>query len=204
MISKIYPDNPNPKEIERFADVLTDGGVVIYPTDTVYSFGCSIYSPDAIERIAKIKGVDAQKYQFTLVFNSISQISQYTKSVDNKVFKLLRKNTPGPFTFILNSNNELPKHLRVKSKTIGVRIPNNNIPIELIELIQEPIISTSVYLDGEEREYMTDPELMHEKYHKLVDLVVDGGYGNLSASTIVDCSGNTPEIIRQGLGELIV
>ncbi len=204
MITKIYPDNPSPKEIERLADVISSGGVVIYPTDTVYSFGCSIHKPQAIERIAQIKGVDAKTYKFSLIFNSISQITQYTRMVDNQTFKLMKKNLPGPFTFILNSNNELPKHLRVKAKTIGARIPNNSIPLDLVELLQEPIISTSVYVDDEEDEYMTDPELMHEKYHKLVDLVVDGGYGNLSASTIVDCSGDDMEIIRQGLGELLL
>ncbi len=202
MIIKAYSDNPNPKVIEQIADVISSGGVVIYPTDTVYSFGCSICHPKAIERIAQIKRVDAKKYRFSIVFDSISHITRYTKAVDNKIFKLLKKNLPGAFTFVLDSNNELPKYLRKNSKTIGVRVPDNNIPLEIVKLMNEPIISTSVYDESEVIEYTTDPELIHEKYGKLVDLVIDGGYGNLDASTIVDCTSEEIEILRQGIGEL--
>jgi len=202
MIIKAYSDNPNPKVIAQITDVIAGGGVVIYPTDTVYSFGCSICHPKAIERIAQIKSVDAKKYQFSFVFESISHITQYTKAVDNKTFKLLKKNLPGAFTFVLESNNELPKFLRKNSKTIGARIPDNNIPLEIVKLLGEPIISTSVYDKNEMIEYTTDPELIHEKYGHLVDLVVDGGYGNIDASTIVDCTKDPIEILRQGIGEL--
>ena len=202
MIIKAYPDNPNPKVIEQITDTIASGGVVIYPTDTVYSFGCSIYHPKAIERIAQIKAIDAKRYQFSFIFDSISHITQYTKAVDNKTFKLLKKNLPGAFTFILDSNNELPKFLRKNSKTIGARIPNNNIPLEIVKLLGEPIISTSVYDENEMVEYTTDPELIHEKYKTEVDLVIDGGYGNIEASTIVDCTKESIEILRQGIGNL--
>lgn len=202
MIVKAYTENTNPKVINQIAEVIANGGVIVYPTDTVYSFGCSIHHPKAIERIAKIKGVDASKYKFSVVFDSISHITQYTKSIDNSIFKLLKKNLPGAFTFILNSNNELPKFFRKNSKTIGVKIPDNPIPIEVIKLLNEPIISTSVYDQNEVIEYTTDPELICEKYGHLVDLVIDGGYGKIEASTIVDCSNGEPEIIREGVGEL--
>jgi len=202
MIVKAYSENPNPKTTAQIADVIADGGIVVYPTDTVYSFGCSIYHPKAIERIAQIKGVDAKKYQFTLIFDSISHITQYTKAVDNRIFKLLKRNLPGAFTFVLDSNNELPKFLRISSKTIGVRIPDNNISLEIVKLLGEPIISTSVYDEDEMIEYTTDPELIHEKYGNLVDLVVDGGYGNIDPSTIVDCTNEEIEILRQGIGDL--
>jgi tRNA threonylcarbamoyl adenosine modification protein (Sua5/YciO/YrdC/YwlC family) len=202
MIVKAYSENPNPKTTAQIADVIADGGIVVYPTDTVYSFGCSIYHPKAIERIAQIKGVDAKKYQFTLIFDSISHITQYTKAVDNRIFKLLKRYLPGAFTFVLDSNNELPKFLRISSKTIGVRIPDNNISLEIVKLLGEPIISTSVYDEDEMIEYTTDPELIHEKYGNLVDLVVDGGYGNIDPSTIVDCTNEEIEILRQGIGDL--
>ena len=202
MIIKAYPENPNPKVIAQIAEVIADGGVVVYPTDTVYSFGCSICHPKAIERIARIKSVDPEKYKFSFVFDSISHITQYTRSVDNQVFKMMKKNLPGAFTFILETGNELPKSIRKKRKTIGARIPDNNIPLEIVKLLNEPIISTSVYDEDELIEYTTDPELIHEKYGDLVDLVVDGGYGNVEASTIIDCSNGGIEILRQGLGEL--
>lgn len=202
MIIKVYPDNPNPKTISQIASVIADGGVVVYPTDTVYSFGCSICHPKALERIARIKSVDPDKYKFSFVFDSISHVTQYTKSVDNQVFKLMKKNFPGAFTFILETGGDVPKSFRKKRKTIGVRIPNNNIPLEIVKLLNEPIISTSVYDEDEVVEYTTDPELIEEKYGDLVDLVIDGGYGNIEASTIVDCIGGEIEIIRQGIGEL--
>jgi tRNA threonylcarbamoyl adenosine modification protein (Sua5/YciO/YrdC/YwlC family) len=202
MIVKVYPENPNPKAIAQIVDVIADGGVVAYPTDTVYSFGCSIFNSKAIDRIAKIKKVNAKKYKFTLVFDTISHITQYTKAVDNQTFKLMKKNLPGAFTFVLDSNNELPKFLRNNSKTIGVRIPDNSIATGIVDMLGEPIISTSVYDEDEVVEYTTDPELINEKYDGLIDLVVDGGYGNLFASTIVDCTQPDVEILREGLGEL--
>lgn len=202
MIVKAYSQNPHPKVIEQITDIIADGGVVIYPTDSVYSFGCSIYHPKAIERIAKIKQVDAKNYKFSFVFDTISHITRYTKAVDNQTFKILKKNLPGAFTFVLDCNNEVPKFLRKNSKTIGARIPDNNIPLEIVKLLGEPIISTSVYDENVVIEYTTDPELIHEKFGHLVDLVVDGGYGNVEPSTIVSCADGVPEILRQGLGEL--
>lgn len=202
MIVRVYSENPNSKVIAQITDVIANGGVIIYPTDTVYSFGCSIYNQKAIERIAQIKGIDAKKFQFTLVFDSISHITQYTKSVDNQIFKMLKRHFPGPFTFVLDASTDMPKFYRANNKTIGVRIPDNNIPVEIVKLLGEPIVSTSVYNEDEVVEYATDPELIHEKYGELIDLVVDGGFGNVEASTIVDCTKEGIEIIRQGLGIL--
>jgi len=200
MILKVYPENPNSKTIEKIVDVISKGGVVVYPTDTVYSFGCSIHSVSGIERIAKLKNIDAKKYEFTVVFDNISHISQYAKAFDNQVYKILKRHLPGPFTFILESNNELPKHLRNNSKTIGVRIPNHSVPLEIIRQLKSPIISTSVYVESEVIEYTTDPELIDERYGDKIDLIIDSGYGNTDASTVVDCTTGNFEIIRQGLG----
>ncbi|MCX7862986.1 MAG: L-threonylcarbamoyladenylate synthase [Bacteroidales bacterium] len=203
MIIKIYEENPNSKEIKKVIDILKNDGVIIYPTDSVYAFGCNIFSSKALERIAKIKNLDPQKAHFSLVFYDLSQISTYTNPLNNETFKLLKRNLPGPFTFILEANSNVPKMLKLnKKKTIGMRIPNNNIARQIVYELGNPIFTTSVIEHDDILEYMTDPELIHEKYKDVVDLVIDGGYGNLTPSTIVDCTGNEIEIIRQGAGEL--
>ncbi|MDR1673421.1 MAG: threonylcarbamoyl-AMP synthase [Bacteroidales bacterium] len=202
MLTRLYPENPNPRQVETIAEVLRDGGVVIYPTDTVYGIGCDIYNRKAIERIAKIKGLSTDKANFSFICKDLSHLSEYAKQVSNTAFKLMKRHLPGSFTFILNASNKVPKLLENKKKTVGIRIPDNSIILAIVECFGNPILSTSVRRDDEMVEYTTDPELIHEKYEHLVDLVVDGGYGGYEYSTVVDCTGDEPEIIRQGLGIL--
>jgi tRNA threonylcarbamoyl adenosine modification protein (Sua5/YciO/YrdC/YwlC family) len=200
MLINIHPENPDERRIEKIVELLKSGGVVIYPTDTVYSIGCDLNNHKAIERVAKIKGIKAEKANFSIIFDSLSHLSEYTKQVDTATFKLMKKSLPGPFTFILNANGNIPKLFKNKKKTIGIRIPDNNILAAIVERLGNPIIATSVHDDDEVLEYTTDPELIYEKYQKQVDAVVNGGNGNNEASTVIDCTGDTPEIIRQGIG----
>jgi tRNA threonylcarbamoyl adenosine modification protein (Sua5/YciO/YrdC/YwlC family) len=202
MMIKIYPENPAPKHLKMVIETLEKGGVVIFPTDTVYALGCSIYQPKAIDRIAQLKGIKKEKANFSFIFNDLSMLSEFTKPFDNSTFRLMRKNLPGPFTFILNANNNVPKIFQSKKKTIGIRIPENNILTSIIEELGHPLVTTSIHDDDEIIEYTTDPELIHERFKDKVDLVIDGGYGDNQASTVVDCTGDEPEIIRQGKGIL--
>ncbi|MGY6561535.1 MAG: L-threonylcarbamoyladenylate synthase [Luteibaculaceae bacterium] len=199
---KIYPENPNAKEIAKIVNCLKSGGVIIYPTDTVYSFGCDLYQQKAVEKIAKIKGLKADKANFSIICHDLSNLSEYAQQVDNKIFKLLKKALPGPFTFILNASRNVPKIFHDKKKTIGLRIPDNSIALTLVKELGNPIIASSVIDDDEILEYTTDPELIYERYENLVDIVIDGGYGQNVASTIVNCTTGEPEIIRQGIGDL--
>ena len=199
---KIYPENPAPKHIKMVIDVLENGGVVIFPTDTVYAFGCSIYQPKALDKIARLKGVKKEKANFSFIFNDLSMLSDFTKPFDNSTFRLMRKNLPGPFTFILNANNKVPKIFQSKKKTIGIRIPDNNILASIIEELGHPLVTTSIHDDDEILEYTTDPELINERYSDKVDLIIDGGYGDNEASTVVDCTGDEPVILRQEKGFL--
>jgi len=203
MLIKIYPENPNYKQIERVIEILQKGGIIIYPTDSVYGMGCDIYNRKAVEKIAKLKGIKIEKAQFSIIYHSLSQLSEYTKPISNTVFKLMKKNLPGPFTFILNANNKVPDLFQSNKKTVGIRIPNNPILLEIIKEFGSPLLTTSVHDDDEIIEYTTDPELIHEKYQDNVDLVIDGGFGQNTASTIVDCTGDEPTITRQGIGELL-
>jgi len=203
MIIKIYEENPNSRSIKKVVEVLKNDGVIIYPTDSVYAFGCNIFSTKALERIAKIKNLDPQKSHFSIIFYDLSQISLYTNPLSNEIFKLLKRNLPGPFTFILEANSNVPKMLKLnKKKTVGIRIPDNNIARQIVYELGNPIFSTSVIEFDDIIEYITDPELIHEKYKDLVDLVIDGGPGKLVPSTIVDCTTDQIEIIRQGAGIL--
>lgn len=199
---KIYPENPHPKRIEQVVEVLRNGGIIIYPTDTIYGMGCDITNQKAIERICLIKGVKPQKHNFSFICYDLSNISDYTRAVGTPVFKIMKKALPGPFTFILNANNNVPKLLNNKKKTVGIRIPDHAIPRTLVKELGQPILTTSIRDEDDVIEYSTDPELIFEKYRELVDLVIDGGYGHNIASTIVDCTGEELEIVRQGLGEL--
>jgi tRNA threonylcarbamoyl adenosine modification protein (Sua5/YciO/YrdC/YwlC family) len=203
MLVKIYPENPNQKQIEKVIEILNKGGVIIYPTDTVYGMGCDLNSRKAVERIARIKGIKPEKAKFSIICHSLSHISDYTRPVSNNTFKLMKKNLPGPFTFILNANNKVPLLFQSNKKTIGIRIPNNEILLEIVQTFGNPLLTTSIRDEDEIVEYTTDPELIHEKYQDLVDLVIDGGYGQTMASTVVDCTGTEPEIVRQGIGELL-
>lgn len=203
MLLRIFPENPSSRQIRTVVECLLDGGVIIYPTDTVYGMGCDIFKSKAIERIAQIKGIKAEKANFSFICSDLSQLSDYTRPIANDVFKLMKKNLPGPFTFILNASNSVPKLIQSKKKTVGIRIPGNNIPLEIVNELGHPIMSTSIRDEDEILEYTTDPELIYEKYKNLVDIVIDGGFGDNEASTIIDCTDIEPIIIREGKGILI-
>jgi len=200
MLLKIYPENPNPKDVRRVVDVLRNGGIIIYPTDTVYGMGCDITNQKAVEKVARFKNVSVEKSNFSFICSDLSHLSDFSKPVSNQVFKLLKKYLPGPFTFILNANSNVPRYFKGKKKTVGVRIPDNSIIIEIVKELGNPIMSTSIHDDDEIVEYSTDPELIHERFHDIVDVVVDGGYGDNTPSTIVDCTDDFPTVIRQGKG----
>ncbi|GAB3009493.1 L-threonylcarbamoyladenylate synthase [uncultured Cyclobacterium sp.] len=199
---KLYPENPDPRKISQVIDVLQKGGVIIYPTDTVYGMGCDIFNQKAIERIGLIKGVKPKKEHFSFICYDLSNISEYTRSLSTPVFKLMKKALPGPFTFILAANNKVPKLLNSKKKTVGIRVPDHSIPRLLVKELGQPILTTSIRDEDDVIEYSTDPELIYEKYKDLVDVVIDGGYGNNVASTVVDCSSDQIEVLREGLGEI--
>jgi tRNA threonylcarbamoyl adenosine modification protein (Sua5/YciO/YrdC/YwlC family) len=201
MLIRLYENNPNRKEIDRVVEILKNGGIVIYPTDTVYAMGCDALNVRAVEQICKIKGINPQKANLSIICNDLSGISEYAK-VNNAVFKLMKKNLPGPFTFILNATNSLPKIYKNR-KEVGIRVPGNNIIRTLVQELGNPVLSTSVRDKDDLLEYSTDPELIEEEYGDTVDAVIDGGYGGLEPSTIVDCTGDEIEIVRQGKGELI-
>jgi tRNA threonylcarbamoyl adenosine modification protein (Sua5/YciO/YrdC/YwlC family) len=199
---KIYEDNPAERQLNTIVECLKDGGVIIYPTDTVYGIGCDITKPKAVERVAQLKGVKTAKANFSFICYDLSHITDYTKPLSNSIFKLMKRNLPGPFTFILEANNKVPKILKANRKTVGIRVPANNIIREIVNLLGNPILTTSLKDDDEILEYTTDPELIYEDYKNLVDFVIDGGYGNNIASTVVDCTNDEPAIIRLGIGEL--
>jgi len=201
-ILRIYPDNPSEKLLLRVLSVLQDGGVIVYPTDTVYSFGCDLMRQKAIERIAKIKNIKPKEADFSIIFNDLSHLSNYTKPIETSTFKALKRCLPGPFTFILEANNAIPKLFNSGKKTIGIRIPDHRIPRMLVEKLGRPIIASSVHDPDELIEYTTNPELIDEKYGKLVDLIIDAGYGDNHASTVVDATQLNLEIIREGKGSL--
>ena len=202
MLIRIYPENPNPKHIRQVVDLLEVGGIIIYPTDTVYAIGCDIKANKAIDKIARMKGLNPQNPDLSLIFHDMSQLSEYTVIRDNSTFKLLKRNLPGPFTFIVRANNQIPKLFKNRKKTVGIRIPDNSIVLEIVRELGRPIITTSVHDPDEIIEYTTDPELIHEKYRDFADIVVDGGFGRNEASTVVDCTNIEPMIVRQGLGVL--
>ncbi|WP_410880174.1 L-threonylcarbamoyladenylate synthase [Myroides sp. DW712] len=200
-VVKIYPENPNEREINKVVEVLRNGGLIIYPTDTVYGLGCDITNTKALERIARIKGIKLEKANFSFVCYDLSNISDYIKQIDTATFKILKKALPGSYTFILPGNNNLPKEFR-KKKTVGIRVPDNSIAREIVRKLGNPIVSTSIYDEDEILEYTTDPELIAEKWNTTVDLIIDGGYGDNQASTVIDLSGFEPEIIREGKGSI--
>ena len=200
MLIKLYAENPNQRHLNEIVSCLQNDGVIIYPTDTVYAIGCNIFSPKAVARVAAIKATKVEKANFSFICYDLSHISDYTKPFSTGIYKIMKKALPGPFTFILNANNNVPKIFQSRKKTIGIRIPDNNICREIVNELGNPIMSTSVYDEDEILEYTTDPELIHEKYGSLVDIVVDGGFGNNEASTVIDCTGDEMEIVRQGMG----
>lgn len=202
MLIKIYPQNPNPREVEKVVSILENDGVIIYPTDSVYAFGCSLRSKKGLERILKIKGLREKDVDFSIICTDLSNLSHFAK-VDNATFKLMKKNTPGPFTFILPASNRIPDIFMDKKKTIGIRIPDNTIPIAITQELGYPLITTSIKDDDEIIEYTTDPELIYERFGHLVDLTVDGGFGGNIGTTVVNCTTEEFEIVREGKGELV-
>jgi len=201
---KLHPDNPEKRKIKHIVDTLRNGGIIIYPTDTLYGLGCDITNHKAVDKIAKIKGIDPKKANFSFIIEDLSHINDYAKPFDNNIFKILKKNLPGAFTFILKANNSVPKLLKNNKKTIGIRYPESIIVNEIVKSLGNPLMSTSILKIDEEIDiYPTDPFDIYEQYKHLVDIVVDGGTGGLEPSTIVDCTTGDIEIIRQGKGELI-
>lgn len=198
---KLYEENTNPRDVKKVVDLLRKGGLIIYPTDTVYGLGCDITNMKALERVALIKGVKLEKANFSFVCHDLSNLSDYVKQIDTKTFKILKRALPGPYTFILPGASSLP-HPFKKKKTVGIRVPDNNIALEIVRQLGNPIISTSIHDDDEIIEYTTDPELILEKWDNLVDMVIDGGYGDNQASTVIDLSESEPTILREGKGSL--
>ncbi|GLB49238.1 L-threonylcarbamoyladenylate synthase [Neptunitalea lumnitzerae] len=198
---RIYEENPNPREISKVVEVLRNGGLIIYPTDTVYGLGCDITNSKALQKIARIKGIKLEKANFSFICADLSNLSDYVKQIDTPTFKILKKALPGPYTFILPGNNSLPKDFK-KKKTVGIRVPDNSIAVEIVKQLGNPIISTSIHDEDEVLEYTTDPELIYEKWDNLVDIVIDGGYGDNVASTIIDLSEGEFNVIREGKGSI--
>lgn len=195
---KIHPDNPAERQVRQVVEILRDGGVIIYPTDTVYGIGCDITKSRAVERVAQLKGIKVEKSNFSFICHDLSNIADYTKPIDNAVFKMMKRNLPGPFTFILEANSNVPKILKQHRKTVGIRVPDNKIIVEIVKMLGNPILTTSLKIDDDILEYPTDPELIYEEYKNRVDAVIDGGYGGVVASTVIDCTGEEPEIVRMG------
>ena len=201
MLLRIHPDNPQARNIAMAVHSLREGGVIIYPTDTIYGLGCDIYNTNAIEKICRIKGILPKNAQFSFICSDLSHLSDYTRSVDTPIFRLLKAALPGPYTFILKASKQVPKMLKTKKDTVGIRVPDHKIVQELVKELGHPIMSVSLPMDDEEVEYWTDPELMDERFGHEVDWVIDGGFGNTVASTVINCADGSPELIREGAGE---
>ncbi|MEJ6734377.1 MAG: L-threonylcarbamoyladenylate synthase [Flavobacteriales bacterium] len=204
MFIEIHPENPNPRGISKIVECLKDGGVVIYPTDTIYGIGCDIFQPKAVERIAKIKGIDLKKQNFSFICSDLSHLSDYALPIDRSLYKIMRKVLPGPYTFILNANSNIPKLFKIKKKTVGIRVPNHNIPLQLVDQIGNPLLTTSLIENTDNIESNIEPSIIYENYKNKVDIVIDGGLGKLTPSTVLDCTQSEIEIIREGLGDLNV
>lgn len=203
MLLRIYPENPDERAIRKVVECLKNGGIIIYPTDTIYGIGCDIFKSKSVERIAELRGIKPGKSTFSFICHDMSQLSEFVKPIDNHTFKVMKANLPGPFTFILESNNNVPRHIQSKRRTVGIRIPDNPIIREIVRELGNPIMSTSVHDDDDILEYTTDPELIYEKFQDKVDIVINGGYGDNIPSTVVDCTGDELMITREGKGELI-
>lgn len=203
MILKLHEQNPSDRKLQTIVEILKKGGVIIYPTDTMYGIACDIYNSDGLEKIARMKGISSKEAKFSFICKDISDISDYTRPISNPVFKMMKKVLPGPYTFLLTANNKVPKQIQDKKKTVGIRIPDNNIARAIVEQLGNPIMSTSLPMaDGDDQEYVTNPELMLEKFKSQVDAVVDGGPGEFAQSTIIDCTKDESYVIREGKGEV--
>jgi tRNA threonylcarbamoyl adenosine modification protein (Sua5/YciO/YrdC/YwlC family) len=202
MLLKIYPENPNPRDVKTVIECLNDGGIIIYPTDTVYGMGCDIFKTKTVERIAEIKGIRKDKANFSFICYDLSHLSDFAKPISNSTYKLMKKTLPGPYTFIVEASNNVPKLFQSKKKTVGIRIPDNSIIRNIVNELGHPIMSTSIHDEDDLIEYTTDPELIYEKYCDIVDIVIDGGYGDNEPSTVVSCIDDDFQIIRQGKGQI--
>jgi len=200
MLVRIHPDNPDQRSIDQVVEALRNGELIIYPTDTIYAMGCDIYNNKAVEKIARIKGVNLKKANFSFICHDFKQVSNFTRPLDNRTFKLMKHLLPGPYTFILPANSSVPRLFKNNKKTVGIRIPDNRIILEIVKELGNPVLTTSIKDEDDIVEYTTDPELIHEKYEDLVSIVVDGGFGGNEPSTVIDCTGDEIEIKRQGKG----
>lgn len=197
---RLYPENPDPKKIAEIVDCLKGGGVIIYPTDTVYGFGCDIFQKKAIKRVAQLKGIKPEKANFSFMCTDLSQVAEYSRQINNQVFKMMKQLLPGPYTFILEAAGVVPKHIQSRKRTVGIRVPDNNIATDIVEKLGHPMMNSSIRTDDDIIEYITDPELIYEKYKHTVDIVVNGGFGLNEPSTVIDCTVDPPEVIREGIG----
>lgn len=204
MLHIVHPENPDPKKVKLIAELVDRGGIIVYPTDTVYALGCSIQNKRGIEKLAWLKGIKLKKANFSIVFHDLSQLSEYAKHIDRPTYKILNKNLPGPFTFILEATTRIPKLFDSTKKTIGIRIPDTNLVREIVRYLGHPLVTTSIHDEDEIIEYSTDPNIIQGNWEDKVDAIVDGGYGNNVPSTVVDLSGGEVEIIRQGIGDLLI
>ena len=202
MLLRIHADNPDPRQIRKVVECLKNGGVIIYPTDTIYGIGCDVFNKKAMEKLCRIKGLNIKKHNLSFICYDLSHIADFTKHLATSTYKLMKKNLPGPYTFILEANNAIPKLFKNSKKEIGIRIPDNNIPRNIVRELGNPIVTTSVKDEDMMIEYSTDPELIHNHFNKLVDIVIDGGYGDVIPSTIIGFTNNTAEIIREGKGDV--
>lgn len=198
---KIYPQNPDARKIAQVVKTLANGGVIIYPTDTVYGLGCDIFNTKALDKVRQIKGIKGKSLNLSFICYDLSHLSEYTRHVTTPIFKMMKKGLPGPYTFLLEASSKVPKILNTNKKTVGIRVPDNNIPREIVRELGNPIITTSIRDEDEILEYSTDPELIHEKFDHLVDMVIDGGYGQIEPTTVVDCTTGDAELVREGLGD---
>ncbi len=201
MLLRVYPENPAERQMKIITECLQKGGVIIYPTDTVYGLGCDITKIKAVDRVAQIKGIKREKANFSFICSSLSQLSGYSRPIPNNIYKLMRRALPGPYTFILNANNEVPHFFQSKKKTVGIRIPDHNVPVKIVEHLGNPIMTTSIHDEDEIIDYLTDPELIYEKFSKLVDIVIDSGPCGNIPSTVIDCTTDSPVVVRDGKGD---
>lgn len=199
---KLYEENPQRTKIEHIVDVLKKGGVIIYPTDTIYGIGCDLFNRKAIDRVRRMKGIKPKKFNLSFICNDISQVAEYVRRIDNQAFKVMKKSLPGPFTFIFEASSKVPKILETNKKTVGVRIPANNIPRDIVEVLGNPLVTSSIKAEDEVIEYTTDPELIYDELKNDIDLFIDGGYGGNIPSTVIDLSQGGFEVIREGLGDI--
>ncbi len=202
MLLKIHPETPGQRQVQKAVEILKNGGIIIFPTDTVYGLGCDIFNHKAVERVARIKGINIEKANFSFICHNLSHLTDYAKHVNNPSFKLMKQCLPGPFTFILDASSNVPRIFRNRKKTIGIRIPDNNIIVEIVRELGNAVLTTSIHDEDDVLDYITDPELIHEKYESLVDAVIHGGFGGNMPSTIIDCTGPVPQLVRQGIGQV--